>query len=69
MNYLSIEVISDGHFKVRGKCENDAELESMICRLVKDVGKNINQADAEGWETKRLGTEWINLYPTCAKEV
>lgn len=22
-----------------------------------------------GWETKRLGTEWINLCPTCAKEV
>jgi len=25
--------------------------------------------DAEGWETKRLGTDWINLCPTCAKEV
>ena len=28
-----------------------------------------SQADAEGWETKRLGTEWINLCPTCAKDV
>jgi hypothetical protein len=27
------------------------------------------KADAEGWETKRMGTDWINLCPTCAKEV
>ena len=28
-----------------------------------------SQADAEGWETKRMGTDWVNLCPTCAKEV
>ncbi len=26
-------------------------------------------ADAEGWEVKRMGTDWVNLCPTCAKEV
>lgn len=28
-----------------------------------------SQADAEGWETKRMGTDWINLCQTCVKEV
>lgn len=28
-----------------------------------------NQLEVEGWETKRLDTEWANLCPTCAEEV
>jgi hypothetical protein len=28
----------------------------------------LSRIDAEGWETKRMGTDWINLCPTCAKE-
>lgn len=28
-----------------------------------------SQVDEEGWTTKKVETEWVNLCPTCAKEV
>lgn len=28
-----------------------------------------SRVDAEGWKTIRMGTDCVNLCPTCAKEV
>ena len=28
-----------------------------------------DQLELEGWETKRIESDWANLCPSCAKEV